>query len=346
MGTITRIRNGFRWAADSYVIFVVIGLVIGLTLAPVAIHVAGSSDGTVAVVPLDGSIDGRQAAVVSGMLQDARQDPDVEAVVIIANSGGGSAVASEELYMQTKRTAEEMPVITIVDGGALSGAYHMIAPSDRVYVKPSSVVGSVGVLAQIPQTVEPNNIIGTTGPNKLTGGSEREFYQRLDIVQNAFLASVYEHRGDRIELSQAELGHARVYTGVEAVRNGLADEIGDRQIALEHAAEEAGLDRYRAESLRSGDVSAEFVLRSTYLASNASQKEMVEPDRFLSEDSSPPTFLMLPAGVVAGAETDRAVVGTSGETVVAVNDAAADSGTTGGGDAPAGESNQARVATP
>lgn len=320
MVTVQNIKNALRWTVDSYVVFVVIGVVIGLTFAPAAMHVTASPDGKIAVVPLDGTIDGRQATAVSGMLQEARQDPDVEAVVIVANSGGGSAVASEELYMQTKRTAEEMPVITIVEGGALSGAYHMIAPSDHVYVKPASVVGSVGVIAQLPPAVEPNNVIGTTGPNKLTGSDERAFLHRMETVQNSFVAAIYEHRGDRLELSRAELSHAQVYGGAEAVRNGLADDIGDRQTAMEHAAEEADLDSYQVGTLRSESDSARFVLRSTYLASDAPNKEMIDSNHFLEEDPAVPTFLMLPAGVFARDDTDRHLVGTRGDAVAPVND--------------------------
>lgn len=338
MVTVQNIRDAFRWAADTYVLFVVIGLVIGLTLAPVAFYVSGSSGGTVAVVPLGGTIDGGQASAVSGMLQQAREDPDVEAVVIIANSGGGSAVASEELYMQTKRTAEEMPVVTVVAGGALSGAYHMIAPSDRIYVKPASVVGSVGVVAQLPQTVEPNNIIGTTGPNKLTGSDERAFLHRMETVQNSFVAAIYEHRADRIELTRGELTQAGIYGGAEAVQNGLADEIGDRQMAMEHAAELAGLDSHRVSTLRSESASAQFMLRSTYLASDAPNKEMIDASVFVDENAGPPTFLMVPPGVLAGADTDRQVVGMRGGSVAPVASTSEDVSAAGdAGDATRGE---------
>jgi protease-4 len=324
VATVQNIRDAFRWAADTYVLFIVIGVVIGLTLAPVAFFVSSSSGGTVAVVPLGGTIDGGQAAAVSGMLQEAREDPDVEAVVIIANSGGGSAVASEELYMQTKRTAEEMPVITVVAGGSLSGAYHMIAPSDHIYVKPASVVGSVGVVAQLPRTVEPNSIVGTTGPNKLTGSGEREFLHRMETVQNSFVAAIYEHREDRIELTRGELTQAGIYGGAEAVQNGLADEIGDRQIAMEHAAEMAGLEDHQVSMLRSEDATAQFMLRSTYLASDAPNKEMVDPSIFIDENAGAPTFLMVPPGVLAGADTDRQFVGMRDGTVAPVSGSAGD----------------------
>jgi protease-4 len=296
--------------ARSYVLFVVIGVVVGLALAPVAWN-ATASEGTVAVVPVAGTIDGGTAAGVSSMLQQARSDPDVEAVVLLVNSGGGGAAASEELYLQTKRTAEEMPVITSVDASAASGAYYTIAPSDHIYAKPASTVGSVGVLAATPQALEPTTVVSTTGPNKLTGGDEREFNYILESLGNAFVGAGSEQRGDRLELSRTELEQARIYSGTQAVRNGMVDSIGGRQAAVEHAADEAGLDRYDVRVMRP-DGTARFLSRSNYIASTAPDKEMVSAEYLYGEDPSGPVFLMVPATYVDPEtnESAPAVAGT------------------------------------
>ena len=121
---------------------------------------------------------------------------------------------------------------------------------DTIYAKPASIVGSVGVRAALPQDVEPNDVVGTTGPNKLTGGDSREFFALLESLQTAFLNAVYENRGDRIDLTRAELAEAQIYSGTQAVQNGLADRIGDRESAVRAAAEAAGLSRYDVELLR------------------------------------------------------------------------------------------------
>ncbi|MFB6160053.1 MAG: S49 family peptidase [Haloferacaceae archaeon] len=297
-------------AARSYVVFVAIGLVIGLTLAPVAFQ-ATTTDGTVAVVPLAGTIDGGTSADVTSMLQRARNDPDIDAVVIVANSGGGGAAASEELYLQTKRTAEEMPVVASVDTAALSGAYYTIAPSDRIFVKPASLVGSVGVLANAPTDVEPNSIVATTGPNKLAGADDREFYYILESLGNAFYNAVEAGRGSRLQLSRTELAQARLYSGTQAVQNGMADEVGGRQAAIAHAAEQADLDNYDVKVMRpSGSV--QFLSRGNYLGADVPNKTMVGPDYVTGEESAGPTFLMLPASYVVESEgDDRTVVGES-----------------------------------
>jgi protease-4 len=291
--------SALRRVATSYVLFVVVGVVVGLTVAPVAYNAATATDGTVAVVPIDGGIDGSTAAAYTNMMQQARQSGDIDAVVVVSNSGGGSASASETMYLQTKRTAQRMPVVASIDASAASGAYYTIAPTDTIFAKPASVVGSVGVLGTLPQDLEPNDIVGTTGPNKLSGFDSREFFSVLESLRRAFVGAVYESRGDRMQLTRAELAQAQIYSGAQAVQNGLADEIGDRQAAIERAAEEADLSSYRVRTLRPDGQVFRFVSRNNYIASDAPNKEMVDFEYFAGEPGTGPTFLMMPGSYVS-----------------------------------------------
>lgn len=302
-----------HWAqrvVNSYALYVALGVVVGVIAAPFLAAGTGptepQTEGTVAIVPVEGTIDGESAAQVTAMLAEARQDPSVKAVVLVSNSGGGGAAASEELYFSVKRTTEQMPVVASVDAGAASGAYYTIAPSDHIYVKPSSTVGSIGVLAQLPQDVEPNDIIGTTGPNKLSGSDSREFLYILESLQRAFVRAVFEQRGDALQLSRTQVEQARVYSGGQAVNNGLADSIGDRTAAVQRAAEMAGLDDYTVRVLRPDNQSVRFVSRSNYLASDAEEKRMLSANYLLANDSGGPTFLMV-SGLYLSGGTNRTV---------------------------------------
>ena len=294
-----------RRLLTSYAFYAALGAVVGLAVAPVAYDVGTTADGTVAVVPVTGGIDGEVAANYTDMLQEARSDPGIDAVVVVSNSGGGSATASETMYLQTKRTAAQLPVVASVDGGAASGAYYTIVPADTIYVKPASTVGSVGVRATLPQDVEPNDVVGTTGPNKLTGGDSREFFALLESLQAAFLNAVYENRGDRLGLTRAELAEAQIYSGAQAVQNGLADRIGDRESAVRAAAEAAGLSRYDVELLRPDDQVYQFASRNNYLAADVSdaRKQMVDVGYFVGDPGTGPAFLMLSGGGVAADRT-------------------------------------------
>ena len=297
-----RTRSALAWAVDSYVLFVLLGVLLGAALAPVAVNTTTGPDGTVAVVPIQGTIDGGQSAEYQAMLAEAQTEAD--AVVIVANSGGGSAAASESMYMATLRVRDSVPVVASVDGVAASGAYFAIAPAHEVYVKPSSFVGSVGVLGTVPPEVEPNDLVGTTGPDKIEGFGDREFFATLETSRNAFVGTVMRHRGDRLELTENEVAAATIFGGSTAVENGMADAIGDRRTAIEAAADRAGLDRPAVEVITpadagGGDWTATYALRATYYAGSADEKRF-EPIQITESprQGSLPTLLMAHPGAV------------------------------------------------
>lgn len=279
---------------NSYVTFLLVGVVVGAAVAPVALQAAALPDGTVAVVPIEGSIDGETANQVSAMLEQARQDPDVKAVVLVVNSGGGTAAGSEAMYLQVKRTARQMPVVASIDAIAASGAYYAVLPSEHIYAVPSSAVGSVGVLAPNPSPAEPNDLITATGPNKLSGVDDREHKYNLERLQEAFLGAVMANRGDELTIERRTIAQARIWVGIEAAQNGLVDEIGGRQAAIQRAARKAGLDDYRVKVLRPQNASYQFVSRSAYLASTAADKRMISPWHYAGEGQNT-VYLMMPA---------------------------------------------------
>ena len=284
-----------RRLADSYLTYVVVGLLVGAAVAPVAMDVAHEPEPTVAVVPLEGGIDGGSAADTIAMLREARQNDSIEAVVLVINSGGGTAPASEELYLQVRRTARQMPVVAAVDGVAASGAYYAALPSDRIFAKPSSIVGSVGVLSTRPTEAEPNDVVGATGPNKLSGYDQREFKYGLERLQEAFLGAVMANRGDELSISRETVAQARVWVGAAAVTNGLADDIGGTEAAVRYAARQAELGSYRSTTLDAPETT-EFVSQAAYVASDDPRKRLVSPWEYAG-DGGVPVFLMVPGSL-------------------------------------------------
>lgn len=224
-------------------VLIVVGLLVGVAVAPQAWDRATEPNGTVAVVELHGSITGDSATAVIDDLRDARQNDSIQAVVLDVNSPGGTASASEQLYLAVKRTAGEMPVVASVTGTAASGSYYAAAPADDIYVTPASVVGSIGVRATLPSASIPEGQV-VTGPDKVGGSTPDEVRQRVETLRRAFVGSVFAERGDRIELTREEISHAKVYAGASGVENGLADEIGGVDTAIGAAADDAGLSNY------------------------------------------------------------------------------------------------------
>ncbi len=237
---------------QQYALLAVIGLIaliIGLLLAP-TIHGTVSSatessseeqDSIVAVVTIDGPINSFAAESVEEELAEARSNESVEAVVLEMDTPGGAPAASERMYAAIERTNEEMPVIASVQEFSASGGYYAMLGAEDIYANPTSIVGSVGVASSAPQQSPP--IEGPTGPDK-QGSNVIQDLEQIDLLDEVFLNSVMEERGDRLELSREEVGTAQVFLGVEAADNGFVDEIGSIDDATAEAAERAGLDEY------------------------------------------------------------------------------------------------------
>lgn len=294
-------RQVLRWASRSYIVMIVIGVVLGLQVAPVVTEFARQpAEGTVAVVPLEGGIDGGNAESVVTRLKQARQDPSVDAVVLLVNSGGGGAAASEAIYTAVRRTAKRMPVVVSVNAIAASGAYYSSVPAEVIYVKPASLVGSVGVRFVAPIDIPPVDILVKTGPNKLTGGDLRDWTYSVESVKRAFLSAVVENREPKgLELTPTEISYAKLYSGGEAVDNGLADRIGSVEDAIKHAAKLAGLARHRVKVIGyTGTVS--FVTKTAYEATSVEDKELRQPTSIIRDpaDVTVPQVLMLPPSVI------------------------------------------------
>lgn len=232
------------------VLFGVAGLVVGIALAPVAWNTATSPQGTVAVVEVHGTITGETATAAIDDLREARQDDSIRAVVLDVNSPGGTAAASEQLYLAVDRTEEEMPVVAAVTGTAASGGYYASAPADRIYVTPAGAVGSVGVRAVVPpEGVSDSEIV--SGPDKATAATEREARRRVETLRRAFVGAVFDERSENLSLSRRELSYAKVYSGSRSVQLGLADEVGGLGAAVAYAGERAEMSDYETTRFKS-----------------------------------------------------------------------------------------------
>lgn len=279
---------------------VVLGLVIGLALAPIAYDLAAEPTvDRVAVVPIEGVLAGGNTQDVVERLIEARQDPSVKAVVLRINSPGGLAVDGEEIFQQVERTAQVKPVVASIGLQGTSAAYLAALPADEIYVRSSSSVGSVGAILIRPSPIDPIDVVVQTGPMKLVGDSPRGYEYRTETVGKTFAGLVLEYRTGKIELSSAELRHARVYTGVDGVELGLVDGVTDTQGAIQSAADLADLDRYEVQFFEY-DTEVQFLDRAAYSHSTVDNKRMIGLDELVDTDGKEvvPTVVMLPRAVV------------------------------------------------
>lgn len=226
---------------QSYALVVAAAILLSAVLAPVAHDRATAPDGSVAVVSVEGFVSSSSVTAVQEDLREARENESIDAVVLNVDSPGGSAAASEQLYLSVQRTAEVMPVVASVKATGASGAYYAMLPARDIYVTPASIVGSVGVRGAAPGPSLPGEI--KSGPDKASATADQRRAQ-IETLQRSFVGSVMKHRGEDLELTRTEVAHAKVYTGARAVDNGMADRIGSTPEAIERAASAAGLEDY------------------------------------------------------------------------------------------------------
>lgn len=249
---VARVRSALHTASRSYTVIIVVALLVGAFAAPAAYGAAkeyGETTDKVAVIEIGATIAPITAEPVEEQLQAARQNESIKAVVLKVNTPGGGLSATESLALEVERTAEQMPLVVSVPQIAASGGYYVSAPADAIVANPSAMVGSVGINFAY---IDAGGATGTaiqSGPDKSGGYTEEEAIEMADIMVKGFYGTVFEHRGDTLELTEEELAYAKVYPGQKAINNGMIDEIGTTDTAIQRAAERAELDRYEVVEL-------------------------------------------------------------------------------------------------
>ena len=220
-------------------IVIVLPLGLGLYLAPRIVPKP-----QIGVIRLNYEISNASAFEFREQLTYARNDPAIEAVVIIINSPGGTASDSEDLYLDVLAARNDLPVVATVDFLAASGAYYIAAATDAIYAKPGSAIGSIGVISSLPDEPFLEEEILTTGPYKSFGGTRDGTIRRAETLKFAFLEAVANGRGENLNADLDLLSRAEIFDGVRALELGLIDGIISTSEAFDKAAELAGIRSY------------------------------------------------------------------------------------------------------
>lgn len=194
------------------------------------------------------------------IIRKLRKDKKVKAMVLRVNSGGGSALASENIWREfTLAKKEGKPVVVSFGDVAASGGYYIACMADKIYAEPNTITGSIGIFGMIPNANELlKNKLGINYDTVNIGkyaSSINIFHdqtpQEAAIVQKS-LDEGYEIFLDRVAKGRNmtrdqvhEVAQGRVWTGVKAKELGLVDEIGGLQSAMDHAAKLAEIDAFR-----------------------------------------------------------------------------------------------------
>lgn len=182
-------------------------------------------------------------------IEYAREQADVRAVVLVLDSPGGTVVDTEAVYLELARLRAEKPVVTMVQGLAASGAYYLSVGTDFIVAGPSSPVGNVGVISDLPPAPTVFEDLATTGPYKLFGSPRDTQLREMEAIKQAFFEAVQLGRGERLEVGPEIVLRGELWMGSEALRLGLVDELGSISDAIERAAEMAHVANYAVTDL-------------------------------------------------------------------------------------------------
>jgi len=193
------------------------------------------------------------------IIRKARLDQSIKAIVFRVNSGGGSALASENIWRELSLAKKEKPVVVSFGDVAASGGYYISCAADSIFALPTTITGSIGVFGIIPnmQAFFKNKLGITfdgvkTGPyadmmtiTKPMNENEKKMIQaEIDRIYAQFKQRVAD--GRKMDIAFADsIGQGRVWTGVRAKDIGLIDRFGGVDDAVKCAARMAKLSDYR-----------------------------------------------------------------------------------------------------
>jgi protease-4 len=221
-----------------------------------------SSPNKIAVIYAEGDIvsgEGAQGQVgnvpMVDKIRQARDDEGTVAVVLRINSPGGSALASEVMWRELEMLKEEKPLIVSMGSVAASGGYYIASPADAIYADRSTLTGSIGVFGLFPNVGRAlENKLGVTTDvvrsnrhsdigsiYRTPTTAELAYLQRsVEDVYTTFVGHVADGRNMTPDAVDA-IGQGRVWSGVDALNNGLIDGFGGLVDAISLAAERVGV---------------------------------------------------------------------------------------------------------
>ncbi|MBX2971949.1 MAG: signal peptide peptidase SppA, partial [Flavobacteriales bacterium] len=226
----------------------------------------GVSKGKLAVIYAEGDIttgessDGTIGSTdLSATIREAREDSTIKAVVLRVNSPGGSGLASDVIWREVELCKQVKPVVVSMGDVAASGGYYISAPATHIFAERNTITGSIGVFGIIPnmqgffknklgitfdggKTNKHADLFTVSRP--LTAEEKGIIQQYIDDFYDGFKQRVADGRSMTVAKVDS-IGQGRVWTGEDALRLGLVDEIGGLEAAIGKAAELAGLGEYK-----------------------------------------------------------------------------------------------------
>jgi len=210
-----------------------------------------------AIMPGEG-YSGIQSEVYKKAIRELQDDDKIKAVVLRVNSPGGSADSSEEILYELRELRKKKPVVVSFGDVAASGGYYIAMEADAIFSSPNTITGSIGVLGMIPSAQKLVNNIGittdyvntnensdflTTVFKPMSSTGIETMTEMTENVYGVFVNHVMNARNMSFEEVDS-IGGGRVWSGTQALKLGLVDQLGTLEDAIQAAAEKAELENY------------------------------------------------------------------------------------------------------
>ncbi len=257
-----------------------------------------SGSNKIAVIFAQGEIiygEGGPSLIGQGVMKEAiikaKEDKKVKAIVLRVNSPGGSALTSDIIWREIELAKKVKPVIVSMGNVAASGGYYIAAGADKIFAEPTTITGSIGVFGTVPNFTELAKNIGVNaeqvGTNK--NSVDYSFFEPMNdsfksVVQESiertydtFLARVAQGRNKTIAEIDS-MAQGRVWSGVDAKRIGLVDELGDLDDAIAEAAKMAELEEFGIKKFPRYKTGIERLMEDMKGASASAKKSFIEEE--------------------------------------------------------------------
>ncbi len=224
----------------------------------------------IAVIYAEGSIESGEGGddkigsdQLAQAIKDARLDDKIKAIVLRVNSPGGSALASDVIWREVALAKKAKPTIVSMGNLAASGGYYISCAADRIFAQPNTITGSIGVFGLIPNlqkalqdklgitidTVNTNKHSDVGSTLRPVSKEEYNYIQTsVEKVYDVFTKRVAEGR-NMPQSSVDSIGQGRVWSGADALKINLVDELGGLNDAIAYAAKKANLKNYKLTEL-------------------------------------------------------------------------------------------------
>ncbi len=212
----------------------------------------------IAVIVAEGDVsvdgEGLSSTKICKYLREVRLNKEIKTVVFRINSPGGSALASDEIWREVYLLNQKKKVIVSMGDVAASGGYYIAAPAHKIFAESNTITGSIGVFGVIPYTgkmfenklgitfdeVKTNEHAVVSTNRKLTAFEISSIQDEVDHIYDEFLDRVAT--GRKMTKTQVnKIARGRVWTGNDALKIGLIDQIGGIKDAIAFAKKTAGI---------------------------------------------------------------------------------------------------------